>query len=70
MKKLKEEFRRKGVEYRLLERQADVALFKLFNSGTDHEVCRIYTGQHPMADEPSERIPSDEQFGADGSKSF
>ena len=68
MIKLKENFKKGGMPYLLIERTDGLALFKLDNN--DYEVSRIYIDMHPRASEPSEQITPNCEFGSDGSKSF
>jgi hypothetical protein len=76
MKKIKEHFKKNGLEYTLLDRNDKVAFFVLgmptFPDG--YEVCRIYKMKPHKAFgvdfEESEKISSNDQFMDDGSGSF
>ena len=77
MKRLKNEFKKNDLYYKLLDRTETVALFEtsIFgNTVSGYEVCCIIIAPAEIAfgKEYPEReiIPSNEQFGYDGSKSF
>jgi len=76
MKTIPQTFSRNKIDYHLIERVDDVALFKLFLEG-DHvgwEVSIIYHNEaRTIAGkqlEESESLTSETGFGGDGSKSF
>jgi len=76
MKKLKNHFRKNGLDYTLIKRTDKIALFQLgLSSYPDgYEVCRIYKMRKHKAFgvefEESEKISSNDQFFRDGSGSF
>ncbi len=76
METLKSEFRKNGIDYRLLDRTAVAALFELRCEGEvcGYEVAKIiiqpaqtlYGKDYPE----KEVLPSDELFGKEGSKAM
>ena len=76
MEKLKVAFRKNGLNYNMIDRTVEVALFeqKIDNEVVGYEVCKIYFNKARTLwgkNLPeSESIPSNEQFGYDGSKCF
>jgi hypothetical protein len=76
MKTLKTQFRKNGLDYTLLKRTDNIALFQLGPSlyPDGYEVCRIYNMRPHKAFgidfEESEIISSNDQFLTDGSGSF
>lgn len=77
MKTLKHEFRKNGLDYNLINQTAQAALFELrLPEGelAGYEVSAIHFNKEGVRFgqyfEASESIPSNDQFGFDGSKSF
>lgn len=75
METLKETFRKNGLNYKLLDRTDKVAVYELkIGTVVGYEVCKIYFNKARTLwgkDLPeSESVPSNEQFGYEGSKCF
>jgi len=77
MEKLKEVFRKNGLDYRLLDRTEKVALFEQklpTGEMAGYEVCKIHIMKacvmHGKDYPEAEITPSNERFGFDGSKAF
>lgn len=76
MQKLKQTFRKNGIDYKLIKRSDAVALFelRLYDNIVGYEVNKIYQNEErTMAGvliPAGEGITGNEQFGSDGSKAF
>lgn len=76
MNKLKEIFRKNGLDYQLIMRNDKVALFELLFDGecVGWEVSRIYFQKEIILSDrhfqESEVLPGNEKFGMEGSKAF
>lgn len=78
MRQLQEQFRKNGLPYTLIKRNDVVALYGVGGTFTDkilhYEVCQIHQ-QHErvfkgVQFEAGEALPSNEQFGRDGSRAI
>lgn len=70
MEKLKSSFRKNGLDYKLIDRTDFVSLFELSldNQIVGYEVAKIYQRNDQYGHR--EAVPSNEQFGYDGSKAM
>ena len=74
MKQLKETYIRNGLHYKLLKRNDKVAMYELGFGTSGYEVDRIHLRKEKNIKgtilEAGEALPTNEQFGTEGSKAF